>query len=120
MAILRGVLRQGHRWAQICKAALPHRTEHMVKNRFKSLLIRYEKPKEKWNLHERRAIKRTLAKLLSVKDGSRQNDVHLQEGKNLPNILGESEQSEYMGGGSALRAGDVPSDNLLSVDNKEK
>lgn len=92
----------------------------MVKNRFKSLLIRYERPKEKWNLHERKAIKRILAKLLFIKDENIQNDVNLQGGKNLHNILAESEHSEYMGGCSVVQVGDRDSDNLLFVDNKEK
>jgi hypothetical protein len=34
------VLAKGRRWALMCREALPHRTEHMIKNRFKSLLAR--------------------------------------------------------------------------------
>lgn len=41
--ILREVLSRGHKWAEICKGFLPHRTEHMLKNRFKSLLVKFNK-----------------------------------------------------------------------------
>jgi hypothetical protein len=40
VAILEFVLRSGHKWATICRDWLPSRTEHMIKNRFKSLLIK--------------------------------------------------------------------------------
>lgn len=41
ITILKQVLSYGHSWAKICRESLTHRTEHMVKNRFKSLLLHH-------------------------------------------------------------------------------
>lgn len=41
ITILKQVLAHGHSWAKICRESLSHRTEHMVKNRFKSLLLHH-------------------------------------------------------------------------------
>ena len=42
-ALIRGILSCGQKWSKITKMIGNHRTEHMIKNRFISLVLRYKK-----------------------------------------------------------------------------
>jgi len=50
----------------MCKELLAHRTEHMIKNRFKSLLAKAVDEKEKNNLNERKLIRKVLNKIKGI------------------------------------------------------
>ena len=41
----------GTKWADVAKALNGSRTEHMVKNRYHSLINKWKKNKKKWNNH---------------------------------------------------------------------
>jgi len=47
----------------MCRELLPHRTEHMIKNRFKSLLFRSKDLKERDIFNERKLIRKVLNKI---------------------------------------------------------
>jgi hypothetical protein len=67
-AILEFVLHNGRKWAQMCKELIPHRTEHMIKNRFKSLLVKVQPPSKKETPNERKIIRRLLSRLDGEED----------------------------------------------------
>lgn len=47
----------------MCREALPHRTEHMIKNRFKSLLARARPHPAHLPADERREVRRALTRI---------------------------------------------------------
>jgi len=56
-------MRNGRKWAQLCKDVLPHRTEHMIKNRFKSLVFRGRERLSDKTLNEKKVIRKLLSKV---------------------------------------------------------
>jgi hypothetical protein len=62
--ILEFVYQHGHKWAQMCKEHLNHRTEHMIKNRFKSLIMKAQQALNLPKTSERKLIKKILANKL--------------------------------------------------------
>ncbi len=60
---MRFALKNGHKWSLLCKHTFSHRTEHMVKNRFNSILRKYKDGEMYSAANERKLLKKIVKRL---------------------------------------------------------